>query len=93
MTNQKRLLIVAALSCFLNSAWAGPCEQITQACLGAGFVKGEAKVNKGLMRDCVNPIMQSKSVAGAPPLPAVDPALIPACHAKHPQYGMGKVGK
>jgi hypothetical protein len=92
MKKVTQLLVIGFVSCFLSNAWAGPCEQIKQACSQAGFIKGEAKVNKGLIRDCVNPIMQGKAVAGAPGLPAIDPTVIAACRAKHPKFGEGKVG-
>jgi hypothetical protein len=91
----KKLVLIALVSCFLSNAWAvGPCEQIIQACTSAGFIKGQVKENNGLIRDCVNPIMQGKAVAGtAHALPTVDPAVVSACHAKKPNFGEGKVGK
>jgi hypothetical protein len=93
MKNVSRLLAIGFVSCFLGNAWAaGPCEQIKQACTQAGFILGDAKINKGLHRDCINPIMQGKSVAGAPNLPTIDPTVVAACHAKHPKFGEGKVG-
>ena len=70
----------------------GPCAQIVTACQAAGFVKGEYKVGKGLWRDCVDPIVQGKQVNSAIPLPAIDPAVVTACKAKHPKFGAGKVG-
>ena len=71
----------------------GPCKEIKDACLKAGFVQGEAKEGKGLWKDCINPLIQGttakKSVL---PLPTVTPAVVAACKAKHPKFGEGKVG-
>ena len=69
-----------------------PCHQIEQSCKSAGFVYGESKEGKGIMRDCVNPIMQSKPAAGSIPLPAVDPNVVSACKAKNPKFGVGETG-
>lgn len=71
---------------------ANPCHQIEQACKSAGFVYGNAKDGKGLMRDCVNPIMQSKTVAGGAQLPNIDPGVVSACKAKNPKFGEGETG-
>ena len=64
-----------------------PCRKIEDACKAAGFVKGEAKVGKGLFIDCLDPIVAGKTV----PNVTVDPSLGPACKAreaearKHPK--------
>jgi hypothetical protein len=89
------LFITLAIGLCSNQSFAGngPCEQIKNACSSAGFVVKEAKIGKGLWHDCVDPIMQgttaSKSVL---PLPTVDPTVVAACKAKHPNFGEGKVG-
>ncbi len=72
----------------------GPCKQIEDACKNAGFIKGDWKNGDGLMRDCVNPIMQGvTNVPGATkPLPSVDAKAIADCKAKRPKFGQGKVG-
>ena len=72
----------------------GPCKQIAEACKSAGFVKGDWKKGDGLWKDCVDPIMQGvKSVSGATKaLPTVDPNLVTECKAKHPKFGMSKIG-
>jgi hypothetical protein len=106
-TMSKKLLISVVLSSlFIAAAQAdqaaapsaggktpGPCEQIKQACLSAGFIPNDAKQGKGLWMDCVNPIVQGttakKSVIA---LPSVDPTVVAACKAKHPKFGEGKVG-
>ena len=69
-----------------------PCQQIEKACKSAGFVYGDSKQGKGIMRDCVNPIMQSKPAPGSTPLPVVDPTLVSACKAKNSAFGAGEVG-
>ena len=69
-----------------------PCQQIEKACKSAGFVYGDSKQGKGIMRDCVNPIMQSKPAPGPMALPTVDPNLVNACKAKNPKFGAGETG-
>lgn len=72
---------------------AGPCQQVVQACRGAGFIKGAWKQGKGLWVNCVNPIMQGTQATGATlSLPSVSPGVISSCKAKHPKFGQGKVG-
>ena len=103
----KRLVGALAMTIFLGSGLLGfgisqadaaekhpknPCQQIEQACKSAGFVYGDSKQGKGVMHDCVNPIMQSKPAPGSTPLPAVDPNLISACKAKNPAFGAGETG-
>ena len=71
---------------------AGPCEQITQACESAGFVKGDAKEGNGLYHDCIDPIMKG---TGQPAnakivLPKVSSDTVAACKQKHPNFGEGK---
>jgi len=68
-----------------------PCAAIRQVCLQAGFLLNGARAGEGLVVDCIRPIM-----TGAPqprratkPLPAVDPALVAACRAANPSFGMG----
>ena len=55
----------------------GPCKQILASCEQAGFVKGEWKIGKGLYRDCLNPILDGKSVSGV----SADPSIVSACQA------------
>jgi hypothetical protein len=97
----RTVLAISALSLFplLASAQAkggppGPCKQIAQACMQAGFTKGDWKKGDGLWRDCVDPIVQGQASApgATKPLPSVDPNLVAACKAKHPKFGGGKVG-
>ena len=61
------------------SARAGhPCEKIREACKAAGFKKGDHKDKKGLMKDCVHPIMEGKTVEGV----SVTTVDVDACKAK-----------
>jgi arylsulfatase A-like enzyme len=65
-----------------------PCEQITTACLQAGFTRGGAGEGKGLQLDCVRPIVQGKtSGRGSKPLPQVDPEVVAACNQAQPAFG------
>jgi N-acetylglucosamine-6-sulfatase len=70
----------------------GPCEQITTACQRAGFVQGDAKTGNGLIRDCVEPIIQgtSQPPRASKALPQIDPQLVASCKAKDPRFGQGR---
>jgi hypothetical protein len=57
-----------------------PCAKLKAACEAAGFVKGGAKSGKGLLKDCMLPVMAGHPIAGV----TVDPADVQACKAKHP---------
>jgi len=72
----------------------GPCKEIAATCKAAGFTPGDWKKGDGLWYDCVDPIIQGKTVVpgATKPLPAVDPKIVAACKARHPKYGTGKVG-
>ncbi|HLH87841.1 MAG TPA: hypothetical protein VKX28_05230 [Xanthobacteraceae bacterium] len=67
-----------------------PCAAIRQVCLQAGFVREGARVGDGLVVDCIRPIMlgMAQRPRATKPLPAVDPALVAACHAQNPNFGM-----
>jgi hypothetical protein len=68
-----------------------PCLAIRQVCLQAGFVLNGARAGEGLVVDCIRPIMQGtpQPRRATKPLPAVDPALVEACRAVNPSFGMG----
>ena len=82
-----------AVSCLIGSSALAqdakgehPCHKIETACTAAGFVKHEAKVGKGLFKDCVDPIVHGQAVAGV----SVDPGDVQACvavRAKHGHHG------
>lgn len=84
-------LLLAALNCFAQNQKEGPCKQIEDACVKAGFVKGEAKEGYGLWVDCIDPIMKGtpQPSKAKKPLPAVGAAMINACKAKNPNFGEG----
>lgn len=80
---------------FVAPAFAnhGPCMQIKDACTNAGFFPNAYKDGKGLWKDCINPIIQSKTAPDSKlPLPSVDPTTISECKTRHPGFGKGKVG-
>ena len=68
------------------------CEQIKSACTKAGFVQGGVKSGRGLMVDCIQPIMQgtAQPSRASHALPFVDPQLIAACRAQNPNFGNPK---
>jgi hypothetical protein len=55
-----------------------PCKTIMEACKSAGFMKGGHASGKGMMEDCIKPIMSGQTVSGV----TVDPADVSACQAK-----------
>jgi len=74
------------------TAQQGPCEQIIASCKDAGFTLGGASTGTGLQLDCVVPIMQvvKQPSAATRPLPHVDPQVVAACRANHPNFGQVK---
>ena len=73
----------------------GPCKEIKEACLHAGFVAGESNEGYGLGIDCINPIMTgtAQPSKAKKPLPHVSADLIKACKAKHPEFGQAQAKK
>lgn len=60
-----------------------PCKEIKAACEAAGFKKGAHKDgNKGLWKDCIEPLKEGKTVAGV----NVTPEQVAACKAKKEQH-------
>jgi hypothetical protein len=51
--------ILLAMSVSLPS-WANPCMPIAQACMGEGYYKGGDKEGKGLIKDCVMPVVNGQ---------------------------------
>lgn len=62
------------------TAWAAdkPCKPIAEACMKAGYTQGGHSTGKGLMQDCLKPIIDGKTVANV----TVDDAVLKACQAK-----------
>jgi hypothetical protein len=92
----KRITVITcglclALASPAAAAGPDPCKQIVQQCESAGFIKGDWKLGIGLWKDCLNPIMTGTPATGAKkPLPAVDPSVVSACKAKHPNFAENK---
>ena len=55
-----------------------PCKNIKAACSAAGFTKGGHNDKKGLISDCMKPIMEGQSIAGV----TIAAGDIEACKAK-----------
>jgi hypothetical protein len=87
--------VLSAVGCSIalwsGSLWAGadvkhPCKTLKSACEAAGYYKGGHKQdNKGLWKDCMQPLLDGKTVAGV----SADAAVVAACKEKkadHPQF-------
>jgi len=73
------LALLAVLLPFAPSfAAEHPCNEIVQACKAAGFTKGGHKTNKGLYKDCVNPVKSGQTIAGVD----LKPGVVQACNTK-----------
>lgn len=78
------LVLMSSVSAFANESHGGhggkdhPCAKIKAACESAGFKQGDHKDKKGLWKDCVDPVMEGKSVAGV----SVAASDIDACKIK-----------
>ena len=56
----------------------GPCRKIKEACEAAGFMPKGHKQKKGLMADCMKPIIEGGTVEGV----TVSPEDVQACKEK-----------
>jgi hypothetical protein len=70
-----------------------PCGEVESACKSAGFVEKGSEVGKGLWSECIDPIMQGRTVKAVKPLPKVSPQTVAACKAKNPTFGRPKETK
>jgi hypothetical protein len=72
-----------------------PCARIRTACSHAGFVANGAKRGRGIMLDCIRPIMtetpQRKQATKA--LPQIDPQVVAACKERNPNFGKRREAK
>ena len=62
------------------------CRRILKACKQAGFAKGQAKQDKGVRKDCFDPIVKgtgSPTLNGKPITVSVNPQDVQACAATH----------
>lgn len=53
----KKSLTVTLLTISISSWAANPCMPIAQACMQQGYYKGGASSGKGLIEDCVKPVV------------------------------------
>jgi hypothetical protein len=57
---------IVAMSVSMSGWAANPCMPIAQACMEQGYYKGGNKVGKGLVENCVMPIVaHTKTIPGA----------------------------
>jgi hypothetical protein len=68
----------------------GPCRAVRLTCEQAGFVRQGRRDGLGIVTDCIRPIMTGtpQRRRAARPLPPIDPALVAACRARNPNFGM-----
>ena len=79
MKNIMMALVLLGSVSAMAQGESAPCKQIKSACESAGFVKGDHKKDqKGLYKDCVQPILAGKSVAGV----TVGSDVVAACNVK-----------
>lgn len=81
----KKVIVVSLVSLLSLSLQAEekkegsqPCKTIKAACESAGFIKGGHKEKKGLIQDCMKPILAGNAVAGV----TVNSDEVTACNAK-----------
>jgi hypothetical protein len=75
-------LCVPSSSAFAQAPGGGhPCAKLKAACEAAGYVKGGAKEGKGLLKDCMMPVMAGHPVNGV----TADAADVASCKAAHPR--------
>ena len=67
-----------------------PCLKIKQVCEEAGFKQNALAEGIGLQVDCIRPIIEGtkQRQAAVKPLPIVDAAVVAACKAKNPKFGV-----
>lgn len=51
-------VVILAMSASLYTWAANPCKPIAKACMKEGYYKGGNKVGKGLIENCVMPIVE-----------------------------------
>jgi hypothetical protein len=89
------LIVVPAAAQQQQPPMPRPCAAIRIVCQQAGFVPQGARQGEGLIVDCIRPIMMGtpQPQRATKPLPAVDPALVEACRAQNPNFGMGNAAQ
>ncbi len=57
------LITIAILTMGISAnTWANPCEPIAAACMQLGFYKGGNNVGKGLVENCVAPVVNNQKI-------------------------------
>ncbi len=73
------LLVALCMHLPAGAADAGPCDPILNACSAAGFIEGAAKSGKGIIVDCLSPVLSgAQKIDG---LPKFDAKTIAECNA------------
>ena len=52
-------ILIVAMS-LTQFGWANPCRSIAKACMAEGYYKGGDRVGKGLVKNCVMPVVSNK---------------------------------
>ncbi|MBO9667172.1 MAG: hypothetical protein J7501_10205 [Bdellovibrio sp.] len=76
------LVVLGSINAFAEEGKNHPCKEVKTACEAAGFKQGEHKNKKGLWKDCVEPVMNGKSVSGV----NVSSNVISACKVKKAEH-------
>ena len=82
---KKQFLVVSLIALVGSLGWADPtpqpdaCKQLKDACAKMGFqMDGKARKGKRLYKDCIQAIMDGKTVNGV----TVDPQVVQACRLR-----------
>jgi hypothetical protein len=90
--NKLSIVIISSLLSFsaFSAEKTHPCENIKKSCEAAGFIKGEhKKTGKGLYIDCMQPVLEGKTVAGV----TATADDIAACKVKEAEHKAKKEAK
>jgi hypothetical protein len=75
--------LVGSIALAVTAPITESCQQISNACVDAGFLVGRtAPKGKKLFRDCVQPILDGKTISGV----TIDPAVVADCQARGSQH-------
>ena len=74
----RSLMFVLAIGISIFGWTANPCRPIAQACMQLGYYKGGAKIGKGLIENCVIPVVNNnKTLSNA----SFSPSVLQQCSA------------
>ena len=84
------LTAIQALGLSANAEERTPCLKIKQVCEDAGFKQNALAEGIGLQVDCIRPIIEGtkQRQAATKPLPTIDAAVVAACKARNPKFGV-----